>query len=197
MPLILDGNGTVDTGTMVFGNGDITGLSAGALPSNVIGAGAVLQVVSTIKTDRFSQSVAAPAWSSDITGYTATITPISASSKILLTYILYRDSSDSSVAGPRILQDGTVITSITGNADGNRIRTTGGFSFSTEGRTNDFATGSYLLDAGSTAARTYSFQIFNTGANPSTLYVNRSGQYSNDSYDTLPCSSIVLMEIAA
>ena len=40
MALTLDGNGT-----MTVGNGDITGLAAGALPSTVIGAGAVLQVV--------------------------------------------------------------------------------------------------------------------------------------------------------
>ncbi len=42
MALVLDGNGT-----MTVGNGDITGLVAGALPSTVIGAGAVLQVVQT------------------------------------------------------------------------------------------------------------------------------------------------------
>jgi hypothetical protein len=163
-----------------------------ALPS-----GSVLQVVSTIKNDRWSQSVAAPAWSSDITGYTATITPTSASSKILISFILYRDSSSTAVAGPRILQDGVVINTLTGDADGSRTKSTGGFSFSTEGRTNDFATGSYLIDAGSTSARTYSFQVFNVGSNPSTLYVNRSGQYATDAYDMLPCSSIVLMEIAA
>jgi hypothetical protein len=40
MALVLDGNGT-----MTVGNGDITGLATGALPSTVIGAGAVLQVV--------------------------------------------------------------------------------------------------------------------------------------------------------
>jgi hypothetical protein len=40
MALVLDGNGT-----MTVGNGDITGLVAGALPSTVIGAGAIVQVV--------------------------------------------------------------------------------------------------------------------------------------------------------
>ena len=42
MALTLDGNGT-----MTVGNGDITGLVAGALPSTVIGAGAVLQVATS------------------------------------------------------------------------------------------------------------------------------------------------------
>jgi hypothetical protein len=69
MPLVLDGNG------------DITGLVAGALPSTVIGAGGVLQVVqgvvSTQQTTTSSSYV-------DVTGLTATITPTSASSKILV-----------------------------------------------------------------------------------------------------------------
>ena len=71
MPLTLDGNG------------DISGLVAGALPANVIGAGAVLQVVSTAKTDTFSESVATGATSGDVTGLTASITPSSTSSNVL------------------------------------------------------------------------------------------------------------------
>ena len=36
MPVIINGNGTVDTGTVLVGNSDITGLAAGSLPANVI-----------------------------------------------------------------------------------------------------------------------------------------------------------------
>ena len=75
MALVLDGNGT-----MTVGNGDITGLAAGALPSTVIGAGAVLQVVTaTYSTESDYNSV-----SFADTGLTATITPTSATSKILI-----------------------------------------------------------------------------------------------------------------
>ena len=71
MALVLDGNGT-----MTVGNGDITGLAAGALPSNVIGAGAVLQTVAntTITGSTSANAVA----------LTLSITPSSASSRILL-----------------------------------------------------------------------------------------------------------------
>ena len=73
MALVLDGNGT-----MTVGNGDITGLVAGALPSTVIGAGAVLQVVQT-------QYTGTPSWTGTniYLGLQASITPTSASSKIL------------------------------------------------------------------------------------------------------------------
>ena len=38
MALVLDGNGT-----MTVGNGDITGINTGALPSTFIGSGAMLK----------------------------------------------------------------------------------------------------------------------------------------------------------
>ena len=76
MALVLDGNGT-----MTVGNGDITGLVAGALPSTVIGAGAVLQVVQ----GTFGPSDTTTSSSSFIdTGLSASITPTSSSSKILV-----------------------------------------------------------------------------------------------------------------
>jgi hypothetical protein len=68
MPLILDGNG------------DITGLVAGALPSTVIGTGGILQVVSNVTNTSVSVSNSTFV----DTTLTATITPTSATSKILV-----------------------------------------------------------------------------------------------------------------
>ena len=86
MALTLDGNGT-----MTVGNGDITGLVAGALPSTVIGAGAVLQVVSsTLTTSTSSTST------TDVSiGLSASITPSSASSKIFVMYNLQGSTTNS------------------------------------------------------------------------------------------------------
>ena len=75
MALVLDGNGT-----MTVGNGDITGLVAGALPSTVIGAGAVLQVVQVITNSTYSVNTTTPTAS----GFIGSITPTSSSSKILI-----------------------------------------------------------------------------------------------------------------
>jgi hypothetical protein len=110
MALTLDGNGT-----MTVGNGDITGLVAGALPSTVIGAGAVLQVVnSTVSGDIGTTSSTLSS-----TNLFATITPTSTSSKIIclassnvgnvgasgnsLGYVLFRGTSGNgsgSLIGP-------------------------------------------------------------------------------------------------
>jgi hypothetical protein len=67
MPLVLDGNG------------DITGLVTGALPSTVIGAGAVLQVVNG--TVNYVTTTSA---SLTDTGLSATITPTSSASRVLV-----------------------------------------------------------------------------------------------------------------
>ena len=75
MALVLDGNGT-----MTVGNGDITGLVAGALPSTVIGAGAVLQAVSFSNSAQLATS--STSWVA--TALTASITPTASTSKILI-----------------------------------------------------------------------------------------------------------------
>jgi hypothetical protein len=72
MPLVLDGNG------------DITGLVAGALPSTVIGAGGVLQVVNAT----YSTSTSTTSGTFQDTGLSATITPTSSSSKILIIWAI-------------------------------------------------------------------------------------------------------------
>jgi len=75
MALTLDGNGT-----MTVGNGDITGITRGAIESTAIGAGAVLQVVSNDTVAAFSTA----STSMVSTGITGSITPTNTSSKILV-----------------------------------------------------------------------------------------------------------------
>jgi hypothetical protein len=75
MALVLDGNGT-----MTVGNGDITGITRGAIESTAIGAGAVLQVVQS----NYSTTVTVSTNTYTDTGLSASITPTSATSKILV-----------------------------------------------------------------------------------------------------------------
>jgi hypothetical protein len=88
MPLILDGNG------------DITGLVAGALPSTVIGAGGILQVVSGVRSTETSTVSA----SLVTTNLTASITPSSSSNKILINVSLGDCSATNSGSGGIRLQ---------------------------------------------------------------------------------------------
>jgi hypothetical protein len=88
------------------GDGDITGLVAGALPSTVIGTGAVLQVVQGTSTSELNINTTTL---TDLPG-TVTITPSSASSKILIFYNssgITRGTLDS--VGFQLLRDSTVV----------------------------------------------------------------------------------------
>lgn len=72
--------GTLTSSTLVTPtiSGTVTGLNSASLPT-----GSVLQVVSTAKTDTFSTTSASGTFA-DITGLSVSITPSSASNKILI-----------------------------------------------------------------------------------------------------------------
>ena len=109
MALVLDGNGT-----MTVGNGDITGLVAGALPSTVIGAGAVLQVVSANLASFFSTTSTIPLDDTipQITEgaeiLTCAITPTSATSKLYITAVFNTTASIVALSTIALFQDSTV-----------------------------------------------------------------------------------------
>jgi len=95
MALVLDGNGT-----MTVGNGDITGITRGAIESTAIGTGAVLQVVS----NTFNSYVTSTSNTLVDSGLTLSITPTSSTSKILVFFNLgLQGGSDNSMTGRTVL----------------------------------------------------------------------------------------------
>jgi hypothetical protein len=180
MPLILDGNG------------DITGLVAGALPSNVIGAGGVLQVVSTTKTDTFSTTSDSYV---DATGLSVSITPTSASSKIL---VLFQINGSQNVGAGRaslkLLRGSTVINA--GNAAGSRTPALGGFSSSDQSIPSTPVSGSFLDSPATTSSTTYKIQLAMT-AGAGSAYINLTSQDSDNANQIRMASTITVMEIAA
>jgi hypothetical protein len=169
MALVLDGNGT-----MTVGNGDITGLVAGALPSTVIGTGAVLQVVNAT----YSTEVSTTGATYIDTGLTATITPTSATSKIL---VIVNQVGLAKAAGNggvylQLLRGASSISSICINA----VYTASSLELRTPGVGTN-----YLDSPATTSATTYKTQFF--AFNGITAYVQKD----------IPTSTITLMEIAA
>ena len=164
MPLTLDGNG------------DILGLVAGALPANVIGAGAVLQVVSN--TYSTIQTTSSSTFTD--TGLTATITPTSSSSKILVIINqcgVRKDTGDTGV-GLRLLRGASVILKFedsAGNTNSGAQNFIGSVSTS------------YVDSPGVTSATTYKTQ-FNSQANLANARVQV--------FDAETASTIILLEIA-
>jgi len=152
--------------------------------------GGILQVVSTTKTDAtFSMASATFA---DITGLSATITPSSTSSKILIFYTVNAGVSQDAAVATNILRNSTSIA--IGDASGSRTRVNSKENNRTAGV--PFSMGNQFLDAPATTSEiTYKIQIA-TGAG--TLFVNRESTNSNSAILQFAqaVSTITLMEVA-
>jgi hypothetical protein len=185
--LVLDGiefpnaDGSAGEFLQTDGSGVLSFASAGAA------AGQVIQVVSTVVSGTVTISVNNA--SADITGLSATITPSSASNKILILYkINYSNASSDTFVG-NLLRGATNIfqgTAGTGQQ--------GTVSFQTANMNNYWsleAGGSFLDSPNTTSATTYKFQAFAAGNQ--TMRINRTER--GGSGDPLVPSSITLMEI--
>jgi hypothetical protein len=153
--------------------------------------GAVLQVVQVTKTDAFSTTSNSFV---DITGLSASITPTSATSKILVLSTVSAAGNNATCGYYLKLLRGSTDIFI-GDAAGSRIRVTA----SNINSDNNFFTtnGLTFLDSpATTSSTTYKFQIA-TSFGTSTIGVNRSVNDTDNANTGRGPSSIVLMEIAA
>ena len=160
-----------------------------ALPSGV--GGKVLQVVSATKTDTASSSSSTFA---DITGLSVSITPSSASNKILV--IGYINGAwDNALAkiGTRIMRDSTAIA--IGDTAGSRIRLSGYLYANIQSDSPFVISVNYLDSPSSTSSLTYKWQ-FSSLDNTGVVYVNRSGADSDSTIQARTASGITVMEIA-
>lgn len=167
----------------------------GRVPAANVNLGGVLQVVSTFKNDVFSASLAGGSFT-DITGFSATITPTSTSSKILVLANFGLSASSPAVAS-RLLRNGTLISN--GAVSGSRVSASSpSVSNAGDGNRGVPTSISFLDSPATTLAVTYKLQI---GAIESsgtfTAFFNTSGSDGDFSYIARMGSSITLMEIAA
>jgi hypothetical protein len=140
--------------------------------------GGVLQVVNTIKTNQFTTTSGSPV---DVTGLSASITPSSTSSKVLvIAWVVISTSGGGGDGYARLVRDSTAI----GNGDDGYFGQSAGQDY--------FGTHSkpitYLDSPATTSSTTYKIQVW--GAN--TSYVN--GRGLDASFRT--SSGITLMEIS-
>lgn len=185
-------------GTMMLTD---TGVTTAQLP-----AGSVLQVVHQTKTSTFTGTsvVDNGGYFIDVTGLSATITPTSSSSKILIMSTLYVGTTTVASGYQHTYRlkrtiGGTTTFPILGDAEGGRPRATG--------RINMYATNTHFMalqggthqdSPATTSAITYQVQI--GGYSGSTIvYLNRSEAFQSlaGNYDNVPVSTLTLMEIAA
>ena len=159
-------------------------------------SGGILQVVQTVKTDTFSASTATGAFTSNITGLEATITPRSTSSKILVQVSV--DGSQSTNFGIVALQlqrDGSPVG--IGDAAGSRSRMTAQWVSNVNASSDVGNANKTFLDSpGTTASVTYGVQLQNQGSSTLTVHVNRSDADLDLVRKGRSISTITLMEVA-
>ena len=144
-----------------------------------LGAGKILQVVSTTKTDIFSTSSTS---FTDITGFSVNITPSSSSNKVLVTGLVTFGGSDGEAYGytfnlARVI-GGSETDICIGDAAGSRTRAT----FGTQGFGPSDATDTSainFLDSPSTTSQV-TYKVRARAENPKTLYVNRGKEGDGD-----------------
>ena len=178
------------TGQWVSAVGEI------ALTSADLPTGTVLQVVSTTKTDTYSVSLAGGAFSSNITGLAASITPSSISSKILVSVNVNGSSTgNGSTLSYRLVRDGSAIA--TGDSAGTRLSLAGFAFVDSSNSAVGSNVGSEFLDSPSTTSSvTYGIQLANTHTSTFSYFVNRTGGDSDNVFNPRSVSTITLTEIA-
>jgi len=151
--------------------------------------GSVLQVVSTTKTDSFtifSHSF------TDVTGLSASITPSSTSSKILILLSLTIAGQDTvSGAGYQLVRGSTPIC--IGDSAGSRLQITGMTPYIASTNSASTLTASFLDSPSTTSATTYKVQV----GKSVNIYVNRTEANTDGAniYQARTASTITVMEI--
>jgi hypothetical protein len=152
--------------------------------------GNILQVKSTIKTDAFTT----PSLTfTPITGLTATITPSSTSSRIIIMASIAQGGQSALAAHFRF--SGGNSTTFVGDASGSIIQAAwGGSDNANNARRVWAATMNYVDSPNTTGAVTYGIET--RAGDSGTVYVNRDQTALNDANSARGASSIILMEVA-
>jgi hypothetical protein len=167
-------------------------ISAGDLASGV--GGKVLQVVSTNKTDTFATSSIGNTFV-DVTGLSVSITPSSASNKILVLATVNHGVDGIRATALKLLRDSTAIN--IGTASGNRpAASTVGIGENFDTNRGEVSSINFLDSPNTTSAITYKIQVGILEATTNVARVNTSGGDTDDTYVARSASTITVMEIA-
>ena len=198
MAITISGSGitsaNIADGTIV--NADIN--SSAAIDGSKLTAagGKVLQVITDTKTDKASGTNTQASFVA-LSGLSATITPSSTSSRILIIAHISVGASNYSTQ-VKLRRDSSSLVEASGDDDGNPNRITAAAMASTDANDNDddidVISFNFVDSPSSTSAITYDFLI-NGRAN--SWAVNAPYDTSDNNYRSRAMSSITLMEIGA
>ena len=148
------------------------------------------QVVSTSKTDTFTSATISAF--TDITGLSVSITPTSATSKVLViaTAMFVRTVVGTASRYIRLVRDSTAIA--VGDTAGSRISASMGGVSASGNDMPDPGTITFLDSPNTTSATTYKLQFY---GDASTFYLNRSVSDTNGTNGGRFASGITVMEV--
>jgi len=172
-------------------------IAAGAVTAAKMGAngtwaptGTILQVVSVTKIDTFSTTSSSYV---DVTGLSVSITPTSATSKILITGLVNIAASQD-VGFFRLVRDSTAIC--VGTAAGSRVAATAQMRNSTDSADADAAALNFLDSPNTISSVTYKIQTANSPGGYTTR-INSSADDADQTNRGRTASTITVMEVAA
>lgn len=177
--------------TKIYGTTGVDKIVDGAITSSDFAAGVggkILQVVSTTKTDTWSSGTIHTF--NSITNLSATITPSSTGSKILI--LVHMSMSSPDVTSIRVDRDGS--TFLLPSSTGSRYSAhQGGIQVSGDGNKISVMSINLLDSPSTTSSVTYQVKERH---NSGTVYVNRTPSDNDANYTARSTSTITIMEVA-
>ena len=154
--------------------------------------GSVIQVKSSVKTDRDSYTLNNSDWNT-ISNLSLAITPNSTSNKILvlLDFACGTEGSHNRCEWALFRGSNQIYQ---GDASSNAGRATGKFAYSEDATVQYRETCVYLDNPSTNSAITYSLRIRDGNSDGGSIYINQS-RIGNASNGTMSASSIILMEV--
>ena len=175
----------------------VPGTGSATLLTSASSTGKILQVKQTVKTDQFTSTAYAY---TDITGMSVSITPASASNKILINFELQVGGTANNYASFRLLRDSTHIGVPTGSGllgGSSRNGTLGSLSHENSYQLENTGT-SFLDSPNTTSAITYKLQTSAYENRTISINVPTSTNTSGSTtYTATGISTITVMEVAA
>jgi hypothetical protein len=154
------------------------------------------QVVQTVKTDTFTANPAFGVETGDVTGLTVSITPASATNKVLIFAVVNISVEAATGSIVSLYRDGSIVSGSVGALVGARPQGTSGGSAGTVAYSS--VTFNYLDSPATTSATVYSVRLrhMNNAANRN-MAVNQTIDDSNDERGTRVVSTITAVEVTA